>query len=509
MNTKLINLIVILLFTTHLTLYVYGSTVYPWLEDDDPYDHAIAVNYISETLNFIQPEPFFAHYLTPYPPFYGIVMTVLYKLSGLSIPMTLKIFNAIMISLTIPLFFIWLKRLVNENTALYSTIILSVVPAYMSHFIWAQTLSMLLFFPALYFFDKYLKDENDKQKNKLLSILLIFGILIVQPSAALILFIMLGIYVISTKSLYGIDVLIISLILAFLIYWGPMIYIYSYETVIKQLGLSVAFVTDKNSDTGGGLIYTIDDFINAPLASKIDQPIGFGICVVILTLIGLICLLLQRNNLTILLLLWFVFCLVGVEGNALPCKMMPHRFWVFLSIPVAIIGGIGLQFIIERLPQYSTIIKIVFIVGLLVGSLYPKFVVETTQWPPGTSWSSNEQISGYANLKQTTKDVYVYGMCSNPSMIIGMEMKGWPWIWETRNYRNISITDTNDNNYNFLTKYGYRYLIIDSSCLTLYNQTVIQTKINMLLDDKRFEYDNTRSNSGFVVFRIIYTIRQY
>ena len=47
--------------------------------------------------------------------------------------------------------------------------------------------------------------------------------------------------------------------------------------------------------------------------------------------------------------LWLVFTFLGTQGNALPVKLFPHRFWVFLTIPVAFFSAEAFFIILHSL----------------------------------------------------------------------------------------------------------------------------------------------------------------
>jgi len=293
--------IVLTLFALHLAVYLYGSFSYPWLEDDDPWVHASAVRYVSIYGTYIQPEHLPLHYLAPYPPFFDALLGVLFQVDGSSLQFTLKFFNALLVSLTIPLFYVWARKKLDGTSALWATGMLAALPSFMSHFVWAQTLAMLLTFPAFYFIERYLNEKDGSKKSLgILAVFLLASVMISQPSVAGIIFIMSCIYVFASNLPKALEkkldlgevlrhgaVLIGALALALLLFWGPMFLLYGQEKVFGQMGLSSSFVTEKNDDTSGGVVYGMSDFLDAPSSSKMDQPIGLGLFISLLCLIGL------------------------------------------------------------------------------------------------------------------------------------------------------------------------------------------------------------------------------
>jgi hypothetical protein len=152
----------ILIFAASLFMYTSGAFKYPWLEDDDPWTHALGIKYITTEKKITEPlvgKDIF-NYIEPYPPGYGILMGVLHQTSQ-SMRFTLKFFNALIISLGIIFFYFFVKQFTDRrNKALFSTFVLAAIPSYLSHFIWAHSLVMTLFIVSLYCL---IRIERDKR----------------------------------------------------------------------------------------------------------------------------------------------------------------------------------------------------------------------------------------------------------------------------------------------------------------------------------------------------------
>ena len=102
-KTNLTILGAVLIFFVCLSMYAGGAFKYPYLEDDDPWEHANSVKYIAIEKTLNSPDNYEFKYLDPYPPGYNLMMGVLHQTSP-SMMWTLKFFNGLMLALGI-LFF--------------------------------------------------------------------------------------------------------------------------------------------------------------------------------------------------------------------------------------------------------------------------------------------------------------------------------------------------------------------------------------------------------------------
>jgi hypothetical protein len=128
--------------------------------------------------------------------------------------------------------------------------------------------------------------------------------------------------------------------------------------------------------------------------------------------------------------------------------------------------------------------------------------VETSQWPPGVMWVSQEQISGYNGLLSLPPNTKVFNFCLSENAANGMDKFGYAWVKEVVDYKNISVTSSDDDNYAFLKKYGYEYAIMDQSCLKTFSVDQLNSKTNALATDPRFQQNKQLSNSAFLVFEV-------
>jgi hypothetical protein len=497
-------LIVIGLFAVALVVFEYGAFATPLLEDDDSWQHAAGVRYVSETGTYLQPEPRLIHYLSPYPPFYDVLMAMLFEVDGESITTILKFFNAFLVALVIPLFYCWARNRLDKDVSLWATFILALLPCFMSHFIWSQTLAMVFVFPALYFIDKY--NEKKLAMDGVAGIICLTALLITQPSVAGIIFIMICIYqapLIFSNIQGALAIPAMSFIFAILVFWGGMFYLYGVETVMQHISFIPDFVTSSTLDTGGGIVYGVQDFLTPPFASRMDQPVGIGEAVVILTLVGLYVTLDARSK-YLIFGAWLVFCFIGLQANLLPVKLMPHRFWVFLSIPVAILAAVGIRHIMAMLTGLGMrLFVIALVISIMITSGAAKLVVETSPWPSGVNLISAEQMQGYVQLQQLPNNTKVFSFCSHEDLMNGIGMYGYSWIQEVKDYKNQSITDTIGNNLDFLHRYNYTYIVIDQACLQAFTTNETIAKITTIESNKYFVKQEQLSNAGFFTYQVI------
>jgi len=152
---------VIVIFFLVFNMYNKGSFIYPYLEDDDSWSHAIGAKYVSAQKTFFNPGGRI-HYLDPYPPVYDGMFGILHQTST-SLMWTLKFFNSLIISLSVVFFYLFVKEFTdNMELALFSTAVLSMIPAYLSHFIWAHAFIPGFIFLALLSLERVKYDKNWK-----------------------------------------------------------------------------------------------------------------------------------------------------------------------------------------------------------------------------------------------------------------------------------------------------------------------------------------------------------
>jgi len=512
------NLYVLLMTVILFAVYWHGAHSYPWLEDSDSYEHASAVRFISEFGHPFQPEPYAIHYLLPYPPIYDILATVFYRLSALPIPDALKTFNALLCALTIPTFYLWSKAKFGERIGIWSTFAIFALPSFMSHFIWSQSLAILLMFPAM-----YLLEKRSKWSAPAMAL-----VLITQPSVAVIFTLIMCIYAWfmcenkkfslfydlskywkeAYEELKPFYYVVGAVALAFVVFWLPIFLMYGTDAVLKQITFTDIYTFPSQT-------YGLTDFINAPLETQIDQATGFGWPIFFLAVFGLGMALRNKDWFLVSL---FVFCLIGTEGNLLPYKLFPHRFWVFLAIPVAILSANAIVWILEKskilllfvclaLPQLTYVMNKVNVVAtilvllILLFCFAPKFEVQTMAWP-SHQLLTLKQMQGWMALQANLpRDTMVFGYCNKEQLADGSGLRGRAWDEEVIGHKRLDFT--NDQDYLFLRAKGYQYAVIDVSCILDNTPETTNGKIQQLLADERFQVIPELSNEEMVVIQVV------
>ena len=516
--------IAILLALALFLVYLKGAFIYPYFEDDDPWGHSIGTTYIAEHQTFsrypntvITPNNFIRTYMEPYPPAYDTLMGVLYQTND-NLMWTLKFFNVLMIALAIIFFYFFAKEFTkSEKKALFATFIIAVLPCFMSHFIWAQTLALVLFFPALYASERIKEDK----KWCVLAIIATASIFVSQPSSAVFFAVMFIIYWLSKlitcyfnkeKSFTTENnLLIMSLIaggLLSLIYWIPTFLKYGINLTMRGVGIVIGLFGAENIDTSGGIIYGIKDYMIAPLVSKMDQPTGIGIFVFFLLIFSIFILCfnikkIKASHYLLTIIIWFVFTFIGTEGNALPFKLFPHRFWAFMAIPIAFLTAEALVSISASLKDKSLkyLVLLVLIAGILWTSGYPKYFVETSAWPPGVTWSSGEELQGYMSLQNSLpKGTKIFNPCSHEGKLLAFGMYIPPYDVDLVIFKKEIINKTLDDIYRLTKSRNLDYIAIDGYCTKKIGINQTNSLLQQMVNSTNYEL--TYSNQAFWLFKV-------
>lgn len=477
------SLLVMLTIIIFGGVYLHGALGYTWLEDDDPWEHALVVSYITEEHSAWDTANLDLRYSDPYPSAYDIFMGMMNQINN-NVNLTLKYFNVLLITIGLLFAYAFLSLFMKSNLkGFIATFTLAVLPCYMSHFIWSQTLGLILLFPTLYCFEK---------GYKFLSALGIMSIFLGQPSCAIVSLAIIGLYLLFRK-FKGIIEYVGGCLLGS-IYWIIMIVKYGFSQTLSGMGFSVGLLNSAN-DTSGGIIYGIKDFVLAPMSSRMDQPTGIGIVACLLVLCVIFWWLINFKKWTSynwFVLALFAVTLIAVEGNMLPIKLYPHRMWVFLSIPIAILVAESVYLITNN--KWKWFILVV-ILGLLVWtSGIPKASVELSMWPAGVKLPIQEAFDwSQVNISKGSSIYLMDGY--NNEIPVGFGYKSCSWCegYNTLKHGllNLSTSDID----NTLQSMGYEYLAVGSSSIfslqTMYNETELKelftNKLNSIIKDNNYE----------------------
>ncbi len=464
---------VIAIFFAAMILYAGGAFKYPYLENEDPWGHSVGAKYVSLEKKAFDTAEYNFSYMDPYPPGYDILMGVLLQTDD-SVQFILKFFNALIISLGFLWFFFVAKELVGANKALFATFTLFMIPSFFTHFIWAHTLVIILFFPAIY---AYFKIKHDKMWAVIAAILTA-AILFTQPDQPLKLAVMIGMFVAyrfwegrkfpAFELAAGFGGVILSLV-----WWGQKApQMFRYATDIS--GVGSAF------NAGGGSAsraYSLADFFT-PSQSLINVPPGLGLVVGLLMVLGLIAILLSVQKIQsrekpymALVLGWFAFTFIGTNSVTfhLPIGLNPFRFWLLLAIPVAIIAAEGAFFLVSLLKAVASINAIPFIKWLVIGLLCVgifftggNFKWQINQAPVWyTALHPQLELPGYLYLTKLPAGTKVLTNIDE-SFIIGFDKYSCAWCPEVIDFKNGLFSRSPDEIAKFMKANGYTHFLFNS-----------------------------------------------
>jgi hypothetical protein len=177
----------------------------------------------------------------------------------------------------------------------------------------------------------------------------------------------------------------------------------------------------------------------------------------------------EKNTGLLFLLLLLVISIIGIEGNMLPVKLFPHRFWVLLAIPVAAIAAETIVLVSRMVPQRAIQWSIIILLTAIVlwNCLPARIAVQQAGWPPGVAWTSQEELAGYVSLPDAIPTgSRVLALCSPDSKVIGNNMAADPWsparIEQRENLGQKSAQDI----IAFMESENYQYIVLDSTCIS-------------------------------------------
>jgi hypothetical protein len=506
---NVIFLIVLLLFAIHLFVFVKGAFIYPYFEDGDPWWHATSIKYVkvhntysmSYELaggNNAAPVPLFK-YGEPYPPFYDVLLGIIHQIEP-NLNWLIKFFNALFVSLSIPFIFFFLKRISRNSTiALTGAFLITMIPSYMSHFIFATTLAITLFFPALYAFSRI---DEDK-RWWIVAALITAGIFVMQPIASFWFVLILGTYwiisVLQEKDWkkYHFYSIFAGLAISQL-FWIPSALKFGLELTAKKLNVQI--FKPGIADSSLGKVYSLGDFAIARLYNMTDQPIGFGLFIFALLVIALVLYLKRiksvvkdpQNRWILLSLIFVVITLLAVESNYFRYKFAPHRQWVYLTIFVVILSAYCFKILLSSLkdPKLRYGLIALFVMGVILTSGYPKYVVQTSMWPQTEFLTPQEAIEASWLMDNLPYGTSVFQFCTisraQDSQVIVYNKEAYPWDLEILNFRNEIFNKTLDEVYSFVKQKRFDYILYGITCLMHYEQAQVQEKLEELGASPRF-----------------------
>lgn len=513
-------IIVLLLFFATFYMYHKGTFAYPYLEDEDPWSHAIGIKYVSIEKTVFMPKEVAnrIQYINPYPPGYDLILGILHQTSP-SIMWTMKFFNALIISLSIVFFYFFVKEFISsKKKALFSTFALVMIPCFLSHFIWAIALTVPLYFVAFYCIEKM----KDNKKWTFVSALVIASTLTSAPSHSTYFGLFFVLYFLTKTILdkcflkYLFFSGFLGLLMSFLFWWGPIIYSHGILGMLQGIGASGGY---ELTVTGtGDRIYNLGDFIFAKPQNMINNPIGIGLVLSILLFVALFILILEYKSLTrkenhwkIINFVWFLFTLYAVNGARFTIRLSPFRTWMLFAIPVSIFAGYSIFIIISFCKSIEKFVNINFIIrsstiilillGLWFTSGNQKYTVNTTPgWPPGAFWTSMEELQGYIWLKNLPPNTKVFSF-TNDGIIIGFDKFTCAWCDNVVEFKETAIEVSTEDLHKWLRDNNYDYLTIGGQEARKFGMDMVSNKTRDIISTGLFRPEH--QTNGVIVFKVV------
>ena len=517
-RTDLSILAMLVIFFANLYIYASGAFSYPFLEDDDSWSHALGAKFVAQEKTAFAGEDSPFHYLDPYPPAYDMLMGILHQTND-SMYFTLKFFNALIISLSTIFFYFFVREFTgNRNKALFAAFALLSIPAFMSHFIWALSLTMPLFFVVFYAMEMMKHDS----RWWIVAALSMVTALTSSPTHSVYFGLFFVLYylakiILERKLLpWHASAGILGLALSFILWWGPMLLKYGFVGTIKGIGFDVGLLKEQGLEVAlrgtGRQLYTFSDFFIAQKQNMINNPIGIGIFLSILAIIGIAFLLLRykhllkkENHWMIIALVWFAFTLYAVNGERFTLKISPFRAWMLLAIPVCILaaeGAFNLMAIskkhIRNIGKYSVLA--ILLVGIFFTSTQQKIAVNTAAWPPGAFWTSGDEIAAYVWMKDNlprNSNVFTFW---NNAPVVGMDMYTCHWCENIKTYMKDGFDQNAEELHGWLRQNNYGYIIFDGQ--TAQGLGVNETNAKVYEISQSGLFQPVFQNNGAVIFRV-------
>ncbi len=486
----------IILFIFALYMYTSGAFAYPYFEDDDPWEHAKSVKYVAMEKTLYEPayaDKDIFGYLDPRPPAYDSLMAILHQTSP-SLMWTMKFFNSLFISLGILFFYFFVKKFTqSKNKALFASLVLVMIPSFLSHFIWSHALIPTLFFVAFYCLEMMREDKKWLAPTSLV----ISAIFLTQETQSVkfmgLFFIYWIVHTVLEKRILYKEILapIFGAILSGIVWWFPALFkfgsvrdlmrnSYGVESVLAKTAFSLhpsikkVYFGSLGSGTAQHGIYTFKDFFIATSSNMINNPLGIGMAVSLLTIFGLVFLYVKRKThkqkpYLLITLLWLIFTFLGIHGGThwwSPIALIPFRFWMLFSIPVAILAAEG-AFLLASLGKSLKINKTIILLALVVAVFFTagqqKYQLNTMQWSPGGSWASQEELQAFLWLKNLPPDTRVITYSGRGDKF-AMSFGTFTCIWceDYLNFRKNLLEKSATEIHTFMKRQNYKYFILDA-----------------------------------------------
>ncbi len=509
-KSDLVIFAVVLIAAFSFYIYAKGAFSYPYLEDEDPWGHSVGMKFVSMEKYAYDPplktpngniDPVLS-YIDPYPPAYDALLGILHQTSP-DLPWTMKFFNALIISLGFIFFYLFANELMgSRNKALLATAILAMIPAYLSHFIWAHSLIITIFFPLMYALHKSMEDKRWLYLVVLLSASVWVTQNLEQPiKLTTMVLIYLMVFSIGYRKILWKQLAALAggITLSFL-WWGVMITKYGLKNFLAYYGGDVINTGDTivlSSQGNGGFeplsilvsawqaatnpsgsasrTYSFSDFFFAKSQNMINNPIGIGVVLSILALVGVVLLIWKyrssivqkENTWRALVLFWLIFAFWGVNGLNFPISVArgAFRVWMLLAVAVSLIAAESIYLLkdSQKSKLFGYGIMLLVLAGILLTSGMQKFELNTVIWPTSGSFPNPSQPFQYGawfdSIPDNTK-VFLYS--PRDKLVIGYGKFSCMWCQDLVDFREDIIHKDAKELYSFLKRNEYEYLVLNA-----------------------------------------------
>ena len=548
-KSNIYALLVLVIFIFSFYMYAEGAFGYPFLENEDPWGHSVGVKYVSVEKSAFDPKldgykiDHTLAYVDPYPPAYDTLLGVLHQTS-VDIMWTMKFFNILIICLGLFFFFYFAQQFTkNRKKALLATFILAAIPSYLSHFIWAHSLVVTLIFPMMYAFER---SRIDKRWGYIAAVLLA-AIWVTQNlsqpikiTTMLVLYI--GIVSITHKRWFttGIKGLVGGLVLA-QIWWTGVIARYSWsgfinlvqnpnayatvDTVASSTGVVSKFIgllkAITNTGGTGSRAYGFEDFFIAKGQNMINNPIGIGVFLSLITLFGVGYLIWKykdsivkkENTYLAVALFWLIFTFWGVNGQTFPISVArgPFRVWMLLAIPIAFIAAEGIFGLMSLFKNKTAknLILVILLIGIFMTSATAKYELNTAMWPTSGSFSGGDPATPFeygAWFSTLEPDTNVFLYAPRDKLTIGYGAYSCAWCQDILDFRETILEKDAQQLHSFLQSHKYEYLVLNQAMDVKYigkdgNVEKLQQRYNEILQSGLF-LPTYQKEGIFIVLRV-------
>lgn len=214
-----------------------------------------------------------------------------------------------------------------------------------------------------------------------------------------------------------------------------------------------------------------------------------------------------ENHWLLITIVWFIFTLYAVNAAKFPIKLSPFRAWMLFAIPVCILASEGAFNLINISKQAignigKYLILIILLIGIFFTSTQQKIAVNTASgWPPGAFWTSFDEVNGYVWIKDNLpKNSKLFTFVNN-GPVIGMDMDTCHWCKDIQTYQRSGFNGTTEQNYDWLKKEKYRYIVIDGQTVRKFGANETNDKVQRFLNSNKFK--PVFSNNGMILFEIL------